>query len=97
MLGSLIMREKIQTTEAKAKEIKKMIDKIISCAKKTKIEGRRVSVMRDLRNQIPLPAIKKITGEFLDKFLERNSGYARVVRLGKRKSDSAQMAIIEFV
>ena len=76
---------------------KKMIDKIVSLAKKTKNQSQKIAAMRGLRNQIHAAAVKKITGEFLDKFSSRNSGYTRVIRLEKRKSDSAQMAIIEFV
>lgn len=97
LLGSLIMAEKIETTEAKAKEIKSMIDRIISKAKQTQDNSKKVSVTRDLRNRIPAQAVKKITGEFLNKFSARNSGYTRIVKLGQRKSDSARVAIIEFV
>lgn len=97
MLGSLIMREKISTTEAKAKEIKREVDKIITKAKKTKISEKRIAVIRDLRRYIPLLAVNKITGEFLDKFSERNSGYTRIIKLAPRKSDGARVAIVEFV
>jgi len=97
LLGSLIMYEKIETTEAKAKEIKGMIDKLINKAKKTKIAERKVSVTRDLRNHIPAMATKKLTGEFLDKFSGRTSGYTRIIKLSPRKSDSAKIAVIEFV
>lgn len=97
MLGSLIMHEKITTTEAKAKELKSRIDKIVKKAKKSKDANRKVAIIRDLRNDIPAMAVKKITGEFLDKFEKRNSGYARVIKLERRKSDGARMAVIEFV
>jgi len=97
MLGSLIMEEKIETTLAKAKELKIMIDKIINKAKKVNIEGRKVAIIRELSNQLPVKAVKKITGEFLSKFSERTSGYSRVIKLSPRKSDAAAMAVIEFV
>lgn len=97
MLGSLIMREKITTTEAKAKELKNQIDKIIRKAKKSQDAGRKVAVIRDLKNDIPAMAVQKITSEFLDKFKNRNSGYTRVIKLAPRKSDGARMAVIEFV
>lgn len=97
MLGSLIMEEKIQTTEAKAKEMKSKIDKIINKAKLSKNKEKMVAVMRDLRTEIPLMAVKKITGEFLEKFSKRTSGYTRIIKLAPRKGDAAKIAIIEFV
>ncbi len=98
MLGSLIMREKIETTEAKAKELKVRIDKIITKAKKHKEEGpQRLAIRRSLKKDIPLVAVEKIMGEFLKKFESRKSGYARVIKLPARKSDNAKIAVIEFV
>lgn len=98
LLGSFIMAEKITTTEAKAKEIKPLVDKIINKAKKVKQNSAsRVVIIRNLRNEIPVKAAQKIMGDFLNKFNERGSGYTRVIKLPGRKSDSAKMAIIEFV
>jgi len=97
LLGSLIMREKIETTEAKAKEAKSKIDKVINLAKKGKTASLKVSVIRELMGVLPEKAAQKLSGDFLDKFSKRNSGYARVIKLNPRKSDGAKMAIIEFV
>lgn len=97
LLGSLIMEEKIETTEAKAKEIKGMIDKIVNKAKQTQVEAKKLAAIRDLSNRIPAAAVKKITGEFLSKFSGRTSGYTRIIKLSPRQSDSARIAVIEFV
>lgn len=98
LLGSLIMHEKMTTTEAKAKEIKNFIDQIINKAKIARTdEKRRVAMIRQLQKEIPLVATKKLVGEFGVRFDSRKSGYTRVVKLDARKSDSAKMAIIEFV
>ncbi|PIP27797.1 MAG: 50S ribosomal protein L17 [Candidatus Moranbacteria bacterium CG23_combo_of_CG06-09_8_20_14_all_35_22] len=97
MLGSLIMEEKIKTTEAKAKELKTKIDKIINKAKKVREESKKLGVRKNLIKYIPEIAIKKISGEFLNKFENRNSGYTRVIKLAPRKSDGARMAIIELI
>ncbi|MFA6382984.1 MAG: 50S ribosomal protein L17 [Parcubacteria group bacterium] len=101
LLGSLIMEEKIETSEAKAKEIKGMIDKIVNKAKQTQIDspagGKKLAAIRDLGNRIPAAAVKKMTGEFLSKFSGRTSGYTRIIKLSPRQSDSARIAIIEFV
>jgi large subunit ribosomal protein L17 len=92
------MKEKITTTEAKAKEIKPMVDKIITKTKKiTKDETKKVAVLRDLRKELPLIAVKKLSGEFAQKFSQRSSGYTRIIKMGQRKSDGAEMAVIEFV
>jgi len=97
MLGSLIMREKISTTEAKAKELKKEIDRVINNAKKMKDNSQKVSAIRHLKKSIPQMAIKKLSGDFIEKLASRFSGYTRVIKTGPRKSDNASMAIIEFV
>lgn len=97
LLGSLIMQEKITTTEAKAKEVKPMADKIINKAKLAKDNDKKIAVLRDLRNEIPAMAVKKITGEFLEIFSKRKSGYTRIIKLPARQGDGAKMSIIEFV
>lgn len=97
LLGSLIMHGKIKTTEAKAKEIKGRIDKIITKAKKAAVEAKKVAVLRDLKREINEAAAKKLTGELIGKFAKRNSGYARIIKLGSRKSDNSKMAMIELI
>jgi large subunit ribosomal protein L17 len=98
LLGSLIMREKITTTEAKAKEIKPMMDKLITKAKKISAdETKKIAVVRGLRKELPLMAVKKLSGEFTEKFAKRSSGYSRIIKIAQRKSDGARMAVIEFV
>jgi large subunit ribosomal protein L17 len=97
MLGSLIMLEKMKTTEAKAKELKSKIDRLINKAKKSKTENRKLAVIRDLKKELPQMAIAKLMGEYLNKFNSRKSGYARVIKIDRRKTDGAKMAIIEFV
>lgn len=97
MLGSLIMREKIKTTEAKAKEVKKKIDRLINKAKKAEAKKDKVTIVREFKKYIPDAASKKLTGEFLSRFKGKSSGYATMVKLPRRKSDGAKLAIVEFV
>lgn len=98
LLGSLIAKEKIITTEAKAKEIKPLVDKIINKSKKIKASGAdKVAAIRELQKMLPTMSVKKLSGDFLEKFQNRNSGYTRIIKLQQRKSDSARMAVIEFV
>ncbi len=96
MLGSLIMQEKITVTEAKAKELKVRMDKLINKAKKSGTTNRMV-VMRSLRKDLPVMAVNKIMGDFLNKFEKRQCGYTRITKIASRKSDNAKMAIIEFI
>lgn len=98
LLGSLVSKEKMTTTEAKAKEIKGMIDKLINKAKRYEDGPKGVAIIRDLNNSLPRIAVKKIIGaDFLEKRKSRNSGYTRIIRLERRKSDGARMAVIELV
>jgi large subunit ribosomal protein L17 len=98
LLGSLILRERITTTEAKAKEIKNFIDQVVNKAKIGRNDvARRVTIIRELQSMLPAVAVKKLVGDFGVRFETRLNGYARVVKLERRKSDSAKMAIIEFV
>jgi len=91
------MKEKIKTTQAKAKELKSKVDKIINKAKKSKIKEKKLSIIRELKKEIPDMAIGKLMGAFLEKFDNKSGGYARVIKLERRKSDGAEMAIIELV
>jgi len=98
LMGSLILHEHMTTTEAKAKEIKNYIDQVINKAKTARNDAlRRVAMIREIQKYIPMMATKKLLGEFGARFEGRTSGYTRVVKLEPRKSDSAKMAIIEFV
>lgn len=97
LLSNLIIKEKITTTEAKAKETRRKIDPLINQAKKIEDKAKKVFVLRSLNNELSKVAVKKLTGEFLRRFAKRGSGYTRVVRLGSQRSDNAKMAIIEFV
>jgi large subunit ribosomal protein L17 len=98
LLGSLVMHERITTTEAKAKEIKNFIDQVVNKAKVARTdESRKVALLRQLNQDLPAMAAKKMIGDFSQKFDARESGYVRVVKLEPRKTDGARMAIIEFV
>jgi large subunit ribosomal protein L17 len=99
LLGSLVLHERIETTLAKAKEMKNFIDQIVNKAKRAKSdEAMRLSLTRELHRRIPsVSAEKLLKGAFIDRFDERTCGYTRVVKLEARKGDGAEMAIIEFV
>ncbi len=99
MFGSLVMHERIETTLAKAKELRNKVDPLINKAKKSTIdETGKVNAIRELRRTLPVMAVSKLVlPEFISRFEGRQSGYTRVVKLEPRKGDGAEMAIIEFV
>ncbi len=99
LLTSLIMEEKIITTEAKAKEIKPLFDKLVTKVKQyQEFPDKRVIIIRNLRNKVATKAVKKLMDDkFNQRFKKRSSGYTRIVKLVPRRSDSAKMAMLEIL
>ena len=91
---NLIVREKIKTTEPKAKELRPFIEKLVTRAKKDTLANRRLVVSK-LSNR--KKEVKKLFEVIAPKYVKKSGGYTRVLKLGVRKSDGAKMAIIEFV
>lgn len=90
---NLIVYKKIKTTEAKAKELKPLIEKIITKAKNSAVESHRL-VFKKIPNKND---VKKIFTDIAPKYKERKGGYTRIIKLPLRRNDKAKMAIIEFV
>lgn len=88
---ALIDHGKIKTTLAKAKSLSTFADKLITTAKKQNLASRR-----ELAMIFHPKIVKKLADEIAPRFSDRKGGYTRVTRLGQRKSDSAEMSIIEF-
>lgn len=91
---SLIKAGRIRTTEAKAKELRPFMEKLVTRAKTDTLASRRVIVSR-LMNRAP--EVKILMSEIAPRFKEVAGGYTRVLKLPPRKSDGAKMALIEFV
>ncbi len=89
---ALILKERIQTTEAKAKEVSSYVERFVTIAKKGDLSSKR----RLLQFFAP-KVVKKLTQEITPRYQSRKGGYTRVVKLGQRFSDGSRMAIIEFV
>lgn len=94
LANNLIQKEKITTTEAKAKEIRPFVEKIITKAKKDTLTNRRLVIEGIGQNK---KSVQKLFAELGPRFSERRGGYLRIVKLAPRISDGSQMAIIEFV
>lgn len=99
MLGDFILRERIKTTEAKAKELKEKAEKIISLAKKILAEakGDNISQVKFVRSQLPRSIKAETLKKIAERFSNRKGGYAKIVKIGQRRSDGAKMAIIELI
>ena len=91
---SVLRYEKLRTTEAKAKEVRGVVDHLIVIAKRGDLPARR-QLVAQLPNE-PL-IIEKLMGELAAKYAERGSGFTRITRLGPRLGDSATMVQIELV
>jgi large subunit ribosomal protein L17 len=93
MASSLIMHKRITTTLAKAKALKKYVEPLITRAKNDTTTSRRV-VFRYLQDKY---AVKELFGEVANRVADRPGGYTRVIKLGTRKGDAAEIAFIELV
>lgn len=91
LISSLILHERIKTTEEKAKSIKGEVDKIITKVKKGEGKARFL-----LQGQLPKKAIDKVISQIAPRFDKRQGGYTRIVKIGRRFSDNALMVLIEW-
>ncbi len=93
MAASLIKHEQIVTTLPKAKELRSVVDKIITLGKRGDLHARRqaISKIRDVE------MVKKLFDVLAPRYEERNGGYTRVLKAGFRYGDNAPMAVIELV
>lgn len=93
LVVSLIEHGRINTTVAKAKEMRSLAEKVITYAKKGTVHHRRLA-FRILNNRT---LVKKVFDELAPRYEDRNGGYTRVLKNGVRRGDCAPMAIIEFI
>jgi large subunit ribosomal protein L17 len=93
MVTSLLEHERIQTTDAKAKELRGIADRMITLGKRGDLHARRqaLSVIRSK------DVAAKVFGELADRYRERSGGYTRVIKVGHRAGDAAPVSIIELV
>jgi large subunit ribosomal protein L17 len=91
---SVLRYEKVRTTEAKAKEIRGRVEKMITLAKRGDLAARR-EVLASFPNE-PL-VVTKLFDEIAPKYADRTSGYTRIVKIGQRRGDAAEIVQIELV
>jgi large subunit ribosomal protein L17 len=96
LAANLILKERVVTTEAKAKEVRSLVEKLITRSRSIREENNLHNI-RYLVRYLPEEARKKIINEIGPRYQERNGGYTRITKLPPRKTDGAPMAIIELV
>ncbi len=92
LLTSLVMEERITTTDAKAKAIRAAADKLITKAKKGGTDA-----FRNLAPDVRYDAVTKLVNTIAPRFTDRNGGYTRIIRVGNRIADNAPQVVMEWV
>ena len=93
MANSLLRHEAIRTTLPKAKELRRVVEPIITLGKKPSLANRRLAFTR-LRDR---DMVVKLFGEIGPRYAKRNGGYLRILKFGFRKGDNAPMALVELL
>ncbi len=99
LVTDLIINEKIETTEMKAKELKRIADKMVTLGKKGDLASRRraAEFVRFEQANDSQNALQKLFDDIAKRYGSRNGGYTRVYKIGPRRGDATEMAIIEFI
>ena len=90
----VIMNEKIETTETRAKEVRKFVDKMITSGKDGSLVSRRKALAFLHNDNV---AVKKVFEDLAPRYAGRNGGYTRILKLTERRGDDALMVILELV
>lgn len=103
----LIVNEKIVTTETRAKEVRKFVEKMITLGKKGDLASRRrvaafvMNVVADVKEEnddvVVQSALQKLFDDLAPRFAERNGGYTRILKMSERRGDAAKMVMLELV
>ncbi|MGE8024373.1 50S ribosomal protein L17 [Staphylococcus pasteuri] len=100
---ALIVSERIETTEARAKEVRSVVEKLITLGKKGDLASRR-NAAKTLQNveilnedESTQTALQKLFGEIAERYTDRQGGYTRILKVGPRRGDGAELVIIELV
>ena len=93
MVTSIIKHESIRTTDTMAKEMRKLADRMITLGKKGDLHSRRQSLAYIYEPEV----VHNLFAEIAPKYENRNGGYTRILKLGARKGDGAEVAVLELV
>lgn len=93
MVTYLLENGKIETTLMRAKEVRPLVEKMITLGKTNTLHSRRQALAFITKKDV----VKKLFEEIAPKYADRNGGYSRITKLGPRRGDCAEMAIIELI
>src|SRR5690625_994977 len=107
LTSDLIINERIQTTEARAKEVRSVAEKMLTLGKRGDLHARRqaaafmrneLAIVSETEDEVVVQTVlQKLFDDLAPRFAERNGGYTRILKTEPRRGDGAPMAIIEFV
>lgn len=104
LVTDLFINERIKTTEAKAKEVRRIAEKMITLAKQNDLHARRQVAAFVRKERVDAQdkdnkqdAVQKLFSEIAPRYAERQGGYTRILKLGPRRGDSAEMVFLELV
>jgi large subunit ribosomal protein L17 len=92
LVTSLFEQESVRTTEARAKEARKLAEKVLTWGKKGDLHSRRLA----LRHILDAAVVKKVFDDIAPRFEGRDGGYTRIIKLGERRGDAAPVVILEL-
>lgn len=93
MVTYLLENGKIETTVTRAKEVRSMAEKMITTAKTNDLHSKRQVLAYVTKEDV----VKKLFDEIAPKYADRNGGYTRIVKIGPRRGDAAEMAVISLI
>ena len=93
LVTSLMEQEAVRTTDAKAKEVRRTAERMITLAKRGDLHARR-QALRVIRSKA---VVAKLFDEIVPRYVARNGGYTRIVKIGERRGDGAGISLVELV
>ena len=96
LASSLILHKRIQTTDAKGKELRGFVERLVTYAKRGDIHGRRL-IQKKIQGKRAKQIANILIHDIAPTYEDRNGGYTRIIKLNNRKNDNASVSLIEFV
>ena len=96
LAASLVIHKRIRTTDAKAKEVRGFVERLVTYAKKGDVHGRRL-IMKKINGTLGKKIANILIHDIAPVYKDREGGYTRIIKLNNRKNDNAPVSILEFV